>query len=317
MHLSKRGEESSPWGAIFATVFGLVFLAMFIGIIVGLKSDNGLLTKDSAVQTGCWLSNTIKCSGGIFASMPSLCSLENLEDSVDTKKLATLTRDTWWMYKENTCDFGNAFDEVYPVYAFTPSEDIFLGNYFKILLENNRGKPVNEHIENSDYAYLEKNTQKNEQAICFDKKAFEGQDQNKLTLDSGNGPYYMMYYDDQLPENDGGDKILITNNPSFDAGLWKSYGLRTSAVVVLAAAIVALPVAGAGVVMYTGGGLTWSAVATGTALAAEAIGSTVIITGLGSIASGTGATFYLTADSDDSNCVYYNIFGEGGNPNEE
>ena len=294
MRLYKKGEEGSPWGAIFAAVLGLVFLVMFIGIIIALQGD--LLTKETAVQTGCWLTNTVKCTGGVFSAMPSLCTLETLEDSVDTPKLADLTRDTWWMYKENTCDMGSSADEIYPVYAFTPKDDIPLPDLIAYSLTHNRGKSVSE--ENSDYAYLETNTEG--QSICFDKSN-ENSAISNLKLEGGQ-LYYILYYDDQIPSEEG-DKILITENPNFDDGYWKEIGIGT--VVAAGAIVVAATTAGTGVAIYTGGISGVSAIVAGSELAIGLIGTKAAVITAAGVASGAAGTYYITSENDNSNCVAY------------
>ncbi|MSR86331.1 hypothetical protein EXS74_02965, partial [Candidatus Woesearchaeota archaeon] len=277
MRLYKKGEEGSPWGAIFASVLGLVFLAMFIGIIIALQGD--LLTKETAVQTGCWLTNTVKCTGGVFQAMPSLCSLETLEDAVDTPQLADLTRDTWWMFKENSCDMGVSGDEIYPVYSFTPKDDIAIPDFIAYTLTHSRGQSVSG--EKSDYAYLETSTEG--QSICFDKSN-ENSAISNLKLEGGE-LYYILYYDDQVPSEEG-DKILITANPNFDAGYWKEVGIAT--VVAAGAVVVAAATAGAGVAVYTGGISGVSAIVAGSELAIGLIGTKAAVITAAGVAGATG-----------------------------
>lgn len=305
---NKKGAAPA-FDVIIYAVLGLVFLGMVIAVYVTLQGT--VLNKEAFVQTGCWLTNSIKCGGGVFSAMPNLCFPETIEEPIGTEKLADLTRDTWWMYKEGTCDMGNVGDEIYSAYAFTPEKDIGLGEFFAQILTHNSNSPKKEvSIENSDYSYLEKNTKDN--TLCFDKSEYdEGNTIQQMYLEEGQ-IYYLLFYDDQGPEDDGGDKILVSQDPSFDAGWWKSIGLRAGIVGVTVAAIAALPVAGAGIVIYTGGaalGTITSSVIVGTGLAAEAVGGTTIaITGLG-LAGANAGTFYATAESDDSTCVQYNVFG--------
>ena len=291
---NKRGQEGSSWSAIFAAVLGLVFLAMFIGIIIVAQGD--LLTKETATQTGCWLTNSVKCSGGVFTSMPTLCTLETVDDPVDTAKLASLTRETWWMFKENTCDFGNVADEIYPVYAFTPKEDISLVDFTAYTLTHNSAGQVVSG-DKSDYAYLETNTPG--QTICFDKSKEDSAISN-LKLEKGK-VYYMLYYDDQ-PISEEGDKILITENADFDVGYWKEVGIAT--VIAAGAVVVTAATGGAGVAIYTGSISGVSAIAAGTELAVGLIGTkAAIITAAG--VAGASGTYYVSSESDDSDCVLY------------
>ena len=291
---NKRGEEGSPWGAIFAAVLGLVFLAMFIGIIIVSQGD--LLTKETATQTGCWLTNSIKCTGGVFASIPTLCTPETVDDPIDTAKLASLTRETWWMFKENTCDLGNVVDKIYPVYAFTPKEDMSLVDFTAYTLTHNSAGQIVSG-DKSDYAYLETNTPG--QTICFDKSKEDSAISN-LKLEKGK-VYYILYYDDQ-PIKEEGDKILITDNPKFDAGYWKEVGIATA--IATGGVIVAATTAGAGVAIYTGGISGISAITAGTELAVGLIGTKAAIITASTVAGASGS-YYVSSESDDSSCVLY------------
>ncbi len=304
---NKKGAAPA-FDIIIYAVLGLVFLATVIGIYVTLQGS--ILNQETFSQTGCWLTNTIKCNGGLFSGMPSLCLPETLEKSVDTAKLADLTRDTWWMYKEGECDMGNVADEVYSVYSFTPEKDISLAEFYLHLLSYNREEETSD-ISKSDYAYLEANTK--DHTICFDKSEYAETNSIQGMYLEGGKLYYMLFYDDQPPEDDGGDKILISQNPEYDAGLWKSLGTRAAIVGGTVAAIATLPAVGAGIVVYSGGaalGTITSSVIVGTGLAAEAVGGTTIaITGLG-LAGTNAGTFYATAESDNTACVQYGFVGE-------
>lgn len=306
---NKKGAAPA-FDVIIYAVLGLVFLAMVIGIYVALQGS--ILNQETFSQTGCWLTNTIKCNGGLFSGMPSLCLPETLEESVNTEKLADLTRDAWWMYKEGECDLGNAVDEVYSVYSFTPENDISLAEFFLYELSHNSNNPEKTvAIEKSNYAYLEANTK--DHTLCFDKSEYGETNSLQGMYLEGGELYYMLFYDDQPPENDGGDKILISQNPEYDAGLFKSLAIRAALVGGTIGAIAALPAVGAGIVVYTGGaalGTITSSVIVGTGLAAEAVGGTTIaITGL-TLAGANAGTFYATAENDDSACVQYGFAGE-------
>lgn len=250
---NKRGEALAL-NVIIKIVLGLVFLGLFFAIILALKDD--LLSAETWQQGGCMLTNTVKCQGGIFSDMPSLCSLETIEDPIDTTKLADITRDSYWMYKKGTCDFGNAVDEVYPVYAFAPKNDISLDAFFNDLVKKSRGKEVS--IEYSDYAYLEQNTKG--QTICIDAQA-KGVNDKKL---SKNEIYYLLYYDDQelFDGESYGDRIIITSDPSFDLAsstqLLKETALVTTTGVLAGTAVIMAPIT-AGFSIVVGAAVTAAA----------------------------------------------------------
>jgi len=214
MHWCKKKGQAPQFNLIIAAVLGLVFLAFFIAILIAARGET--LNAEFFQQLGCWSTNTIKCGGGAFSGLPSLCTLQTVEEPVDVAKLADLTRDTWWMYKQGECDYGTAIDEVYHVYAFKADKDLTLQSFFAQILQNSRGEPVGDAVERSDYAFLESGSLA--QTLCFDKSDEKSSIATDLTLESGK-PYYIIFYDDQ-PETETGDMILISANPSFDADYW-------------------------------------------------------------------------------------------------
>ena len=207
---NKRGADPG-FNVVIGMVLGLVLIATVVGILY--YAQDAALNPEFAGSLGCWVSNTIKCGGGVFSSMPSLCVYTDVEDSIDVARLSSLLRDTWWMYKAGECDFGMVSDEVFPAFVFTPSTDIEVSEYFEYSLSNSHGTPS--EIENSDFAYIHGETEG--RPICFDSS-----DENigdHLYLEAGE-KYYIMYYDDQ-PLHEEGDIILISSSPEFDAGWWK------------------------------------------------------------------------------------------------
>jgi len=213
---NKKGEESAPLSLILAGIIGIVFLLMFFGIVIAWKE--GFLNKDFFQQAGCWSTNTIQCGGGLFSGWPSLCFLETIEEPADIRKLASLTRDTWWMFKEGKCDFSTVGDDLYIVYTFSPKGTISLDDFVKSLLEYNRGTNVQGKVENSDYAYLEANTAG--ATLCFDLES-EGVQEKQIVEGE---TYYIIYYDDvrfvgeSLIDEGPSDALLISTNPNFDKG---------------------------------------------------------------------------------------------------
>jgi hypothetical protein len=202
----KKGEASGPAiGLIISLVGGLVTIVVILSVIFIVR--DGQLNDESMRETGCWVSNTMKCGGGGFAFFASWCRQDTLED-VDGEKFAELLRDTKWMFKEGECDFGNAHDEFYPVYAFIPNEDgIALDEYLRDSTKNNKGRTST--FAKSDYNYIESNTEG--QGICFDLED-SGIQNNILTPGE---TYYIQYFDDQ-PAHTIGDKILVSSDPNFD-----------------------------------------------------------------------------------------------------
>ncbi|MBS3072313.1 hypothetical protein J4477_00580 [Candidatus Pacearchaeota archaeon] len=217
-----------------------------------------------------------------------------------------MVRRSWWMYLQGEDnDFGNAGDEVFPIYQFTPSEDINLGVYLAYALSHSNSALVTD-ISKSDYAYLEKNTKAN--TICFDKSSEDTI--NELYLKKGE-TYYIMYYDDQLPHDFDNDFLLISSNPDFDAGYWKDIGITS--VVGVGAVVVATLTLGTGVAIYAGGVSGASAILAGTSLAVEAIGTNaIIVSGITVAGTSSSAALYIDGDNADSECVSYGF----GNVNE-
>tara|TARA_Y100000310_G_C20689321_1_gene821173 strand:- start:2664 stop:3503 length:840 start_codon:yes stop_codon:yes gene_type:complete len=212
---SKQAEISTTF--IVTLSLGLVFLLIAVLFVAQLSS---FATVDFFSQSSCWSANTVKCGGGALADIiPNLCSFETIEESLDEEALAAALRNVWWMYKEGTCDLGSAVDEVYPIFAFSPSNDIDLQEFIEYLITHNRGKEIKEGSTNSDYNYFEENTRG--QALCFDNS---DESINNLYLDKGE-TYFIIYYDDQeLIGEDYNDAILITTDPSFDQDpIWNMY----------------------------------------------------------------------------------------------
>ncbi|MDP3728763.1 MAG: hypothetical protein Q8R18_04895 [bacterium] len=217
MHWYNKKAEAPAFNVIIYAILGLVFLAMLIGVLIVFQDE--LLNKESAVQTGCWLTNTIKCSGGLFKGMPSLCFSETLEDPITEEKFAGLLRDTYWMYKQGECDLDTMEDDVYPVYAFQVSKDIDLDKFLNSLAQRKDGEiKKNLDIAKSDLAYLEEGTYY--QTLCFDTEDKEGIANRKLVK---NKQYYIIYYDDvEIIDykifREKSDAILISTDPSSDKG---------------------------------------------------------------------------------------------------
>ena len=206
--LSKKGVDPG-FSVVVGMVLGLVLIAFVVSLVV--ISQTGFLNVDTASQIGCWMTNTVSCKGGILTEIGSLCFYEVMEEPGDMERFATSLRNTWWMYKENNCDFGNLGDEVYPSYSFTPDEDIALSDFFVYISSHNNGKETD--IAHSDYARFEENTEG--PTLCFDKESFASQYLEEAET------YYIMYYDDQVPHEDG-DILLISGKPEFNAGYWQA-----------------------------------------------------------------------------------------------
>jgi len=123
--INKKGDAATSETPY--VVLAVVLLVLGLSIFLIVKSN--FLNNTSARETMCYLSNNVRSGGGIF-TFANLCSLEIVEDPVDTAEFSSLVRRSWWKYLQGEDnDFGNAGDEVFPVYQFTPSEDINLGLY--------------------------------------------------------------------------------------------------------------------------------------------------------------------------------------------
>ncbi|MBL7051929.1 MAG: hypothetical protein ISS01_02465 [Nanoarchaeota archaeon] len=187
-------------------IIAVIVILSIVSIALFMK---GTFDTDFFSQTACWLTNTAKCGGGFFSSFPSACRFNVAEEPLSMEEFSTVLTDTWWMYKEGTCDYGASVDETYFAYAFQPKEDIELKEYFSYSIEHKGG--VETDAVHSAYNYLEQNT--NYQTLCFDTLS-EGIKDLKL---SSNEYYYIIYYDDQdLIGKSEGDRILITTDRNFD-----------------------------------------------------------------------------------------------------
>lgn len=236
--LGKKGKLEIE--TVIVLVLGIVFLIVVIGIV---GSSKKAFTEEKVAQVGCWMTNTIKCGGGPLSKFPSACSLEILDDGVNVETFAALLRGTWWEYKQGKCDMGIAGDEVYPVYAFVPQEDIKLQDFFGYIMTHNSNEPKEQVlITSSDYNYLEANTPG--LTLCFD---IADKDIQQGVLKKGK-VYYINYFNDLelVGEKPLGDKILISNNYNFDKDLRKDMYLT------IGAAAVGAAVAG-GAIVATGG----------------------------------------------------------------
>src|SRR3989339_804033 len=203
---NKKGEAPA-FNMIIYAVLGLVFLGMFIAVLIALQDD--LLSAETWQQGGCMLTNTVKCSGGIFSGMPSLCFLETREEPIDQEKFASLLRRSYWMFKRGECDISMQVDTVYPVYAFQLSEDINIADFINSLTIRKDGeiKPYID-ITKSDLAYIESGTYY--QTLCFDTGDEEGIANGKLLKEK---QYYILNYDDPTFDKDAFENFLSTNTP--------------------------------------------------------------------------------------------------------
>ena len=222
MHFFKRGQETSgAFWVIISVVLGLSFLVIFI--ILMTQTQGSVLNVEFVEQYGCWLSNGIKGGGGLFTWFPTLCSFNIIEDPLTTKEFSRYIRNTWWMYHKGQNDYGAAYDEVYPVYAFTLEEDLPLEDYFQYILAHNNGKAVTD-IVYSDYNYLEEHSPA--LTLCFDSTS---PTIGNMVLEAEK-PYYILYYDDQeLIGESLYDQILITEDPGFDRNHFEQV-LKTTAI---------------------------------------------------------------------------------------
>ena len=229
MHFFKRGQDTSgAFWVIISVVLGLSFLVIFI--ILMTQTQGSILNVEFVEQYGCWLSNGIKGGGGAMTWFPTLCSFNIIEDPLTKTEFSKYIRNTWWMYHKGQNDYGAAYGEVYPVYAFSLQEDMPLEDYFQYILAHNNGKTITDMIY-SDYNYLEEDSPG--LTLCFDSTSATI---GNMILEAEK-PYYILYYDDQeLFGKSYHDQILITEDPSFDRNYFENM-LGQTAVYVAAMSI--------------------------------------------------------------------------------
>jgi len=227
MHFFKRGQETSgAFWVIISIVIGLSFLVIFI--ILMTQTQGSVLNVEFVEQYGCWLSNGIKGGGGALTWFPTLCSFNIIEDPLTEKEFSKYIRNTWWMYHKGQYDYGAAYDEVYPVYAFSLEEDMTLESYFQYILSHNNGKTVTDMVY-SDYNYLEEDSPG--LTICFDSTS---PTIGNMVLEAEK-PYYILYYDDQeLIGKSYHDQILVTEDPGFDRNYFSNIIGQTALYIVAA-----------------------------------------------------------------------------------
>ena len=300
MHsFSKKGEISTTF--IVTLSVGLVFLLVAVLFVVQIGD---YLNQDFLSQTSCWATNTVRCGGGVFASVvPNLCAFDTIEEPLDEEGLAYYMRDSWWMYKEGQCDFGTAADDVYPVYAFSPEEDLYIPDFFARILSFSRNVKVDD-VENSDYNYFEANTEG--QTLCFD---MESPDIENLYLEKDE-TYFILYYDDQeLIGQSYGDRLLVSTDSEFDKE-WTENMLTAGAVgaaVTAGLIIVTVASGGTATAIYIGGVAGAADLVAATVLFVGAVSAkTALIAGTATAAAGAGAGFYVSSDLEsDGGCLAY------------
>ncbi|MBT5029942.1 hypothetical protein HON03_01610 [archaeon] len=202
---NKRGKLAPEQTA--KLIIAVIVILSIVSLVLFMQ---GTFTSDFFSQTACWMTNTAKCGGGFFSYFPTACRFNVIEDPISMEEFSTVLTDTWWMYKEGSCDFGATIDETYFAYAFSPKEDIDLVEYFSYSISHKDASETD--VVHSAYNYLEQNT--NYQTLCFDTES-DGIKDLKLTTDEY---YYIIFYDDQdLIGTSEGDRILITTDRDFDS----------------------------------------------------------------------------------------------------
>ena len=202
---NKRGKLAPEQTA--KLIIAVIVILSIVSLVLFMQ---GTFTSDFFSQTACWMTNTAKCGGGFFSYFPTACRFNVIEDPISMEEFSTVLTDTWWMYKEGSCDFGATIDETYFAYAFSPKEDIDLVEYFSYSISHKDASETD--VVHSAYNYLEQNT--NYQTLCFDTES-EGIKDIKLSTDEY---YYIIFYDDQdLIGTSEGDRILITTDRNFDS----------------------------------------------------------------------------------------------------
>jgi hypothetical protein len=200
----KKAQQSMEQMAIIiAAIVGLIVI-----LLIYTASTGSFLNFDFFSETACWSSNGIQCGGGVFALVPNLCTVQKIDEPLQTEtELAELLRNTYYMYHQSKCDFDNVGGQVYPVYFFEVKEEMDIVDFIGYLFENNRGTYETE-ITKTDLAYLEENTVGH--TLCFDKR---DSGIANYKLEPGE-TYYIHYWDRETLTDfsDQGDRIMITTD---------------------------------------------------------------------------------------------------------
>jgi hypothetical protein len=252
-------QYSSKKGKIVITkVVSIVLLLAFAVLAFGIfaQAKASALNLDTLQEVSCFSSNTLKCSGGAFSAISSLCGLNVVEDEVGKEEVAGLIKSTWGMYLQNSCDYGSistvtAGDNFFLTYSFTPKEDILISDLFNHMITTNNGRPVKE-VKKSDYNFIEEKTER--YTMCFDVNSY-GIDEKKLEKGQR---YYLIYYDDYTLTGYSEDKVIISSDPEFNMDYYENLLVETGVVVgtgALAAGATALIIPTAGTSVLVGGAI--------------------------------------------------------------
>ncbi|MDI6737034.1 MAG: hypothetical protein QME12_00775 [Nanoarchaeota archaeon] len=212
----KKGEIET---SMLVTIILLIAAAVVIGGIVwAVVGDIGI---SDMKKYGCWVSNGFRSSNIAFKMvLPSACDIFNVEHPVDMKELASMMKDSWWMYGKGDWDYGAGNSETM-VFYFSVAEDIDVLQFISYLYATSGGKPV-DNPSNSDYTYLEKGSRG--RTICTGKQIHgtggAGERPVLKKLDGEGRPryYYIMFWDDAEILGQGaeyGDKIVIAGKPNL------------------------------------------------------------------------------------------------------
>ncbi|MAG78705.1 hypothetical protein CL616_05060 [archaeon] len=231
-----------------------ILLAAIAGLIVILliytSASGSFLNFDFFSSTSCWASNGIKCSGGAFTFVSSLCSPQKIDEPIDQEQLASLLRDTYYMYHRSECDLNNIGGELYVTYFFEVDQEISISSFIAYLFENNRGEPEKD-MAKTDIAYLEENTQGN--TLCFDTNYDEIADFKLKPKKT----YYIHYWDrDSLLYPNQGDRIIITR----DSNIITTQDILEDTFINVGSAAILPGVLGLGAVIITSASSGYSAV---------------------------------------------------------
>ncbi len=199
------------------TLAKIILLLGFLVVVAFIISAvTGLFSISSAEKSACYVANALTSSNLFFkALMPSACSIELVNEPVDEEKLASLLKDTWWMYGKGDWDMGNVGYSAFSPFGFKPKQDIPIMQLYNYLQSHREGKSVTDRSK-SDYDYLQKGSYG--QTLCFARGMF--QEGHALKLDA-NQLYYINFYDEQRRISGRcGDKIFISKEGGFhESGL--------------------------------------------------------------------------------------------------
>ncbi len=198
------------------------FLIIFLLIFKGCKDSYGEIGITSLKEYVCWGSNLLNAeASAMFQSTCSPIIVTKPEEGLEKKHISDLIRTAWWMYGKGKLDIitegfitykraigVSSTDQVFPVYAFHPKEDIDIFDLENWMQSHGVGdKELKFSDPRTTWNYVNKGT-KLKKGICFQNSVFKHT--GKLEK---NKVYYVLFLDDRIYNE---DRIVISTNPKLD-----------------------------------------------------------------------------------------------------